>query len=70
MIQWGTAEWERSLEEMQECMTCRKRTLKADQEESMSEERRVSQGVEERRSIILEISAWLYNQLRRLDDLT
>ena len=23
----GTAEWERSLEGMQECMTCRKRTL-------------------------------------------
>ena len=44
-------------------------TLKADQEESMSEERRLSQDVEES-SIILEISAWLYNQMRLLDDFT
>ena len=36
----------------------------------MSEERRESQGMEERRSLILDISALLYNQMRRLGDLT
>ena len=36
----------------------------------IKEERRESQGVEERRSLILEISALLYNQMRRLGDLT
>ena len=70
LIQGGKVEWEQSLEGTQECMTCRKRALKANQKESMSEERRACQGVEERRSLILEISAWLYDQMRRLDDFT
>ena len=48
-----------SLEGMQECMISRNRDLKENQDESMSEDRSVSQGVARRSSFILAVSAFL-----------
>ena len=48
-----------SLEGIQECIISRKRDEKEDQEASMSEDRRESQGVERRRSFIVGRSALL-----------
>ena len=42
-----------SLEGIQECIISRKQDLKEDQEASMSEDRRESQGVERRRSFVV-----------------
>ena len=68
VIQGGGGGLGMSLEGMQESMMLRNHVLNADHDESMSVDRIASQGVEQRSSLILEMPAFLYSQMRRWEE--